>query len=84
MTSSRALTRVTTRRLHHATGGGLITRTVLPGATGPAPAPFTLEPEEARSSLSRLDDLEATWVLPGHGPAWNGGVPEALRLIRAA
>jgi hypothetical protein len=28
--------------------------------------------------------VDATWVLPGHGPAWDGGVPEAVRLIRAA
>ncbi len=64
-------------------GDTMTTRNVLTGATGPAPAPFTLEPEVARSSLTRLDDVDATWVLPGHGPAWGGGVPEALRLIRA-
>lgn len=65
-------------------GDCMTTRNVLTGATGPAPAPFTLKPEQARSSLSRLDDVEATWVLPGHGPAWEGGLPEALRRIRAA
>jgi glyoxylase-like metal-dependent hydrolase (beta-lactamase superfamily II) len=65
-------------------GDALTTRNVLTGATGPKPAPFTLEPQQALTSLDRLDEVPATWVLPGHGPAWDGGVPEAVRLIRAA
>jgi glyoxylase-like metal-dependent hydrolase (beta-lactamase superfamily II) len=32
----------------------------------------------------RIEGVDATWVLPGHGPAWDGGVPEAARLIREA
>ncbi|MEC3994462.1 MBL fold metallo-hydrolase [Actinacidiphila sp. DG2A-62] len=65
-------------------GDAMTTRNVLTGATGPKPAPFTLEPGQALASLDRLDDADATWVLPGHGPAWDGGAPEALRLIREA
>ena len=38
----------------------------------------------ALASLAALDGLSAGWALPGHGDAWTGGVPEALRLIRAA
>ena len=63
-------------------GDTFTTRNVLTGATGPKPAPFTLEPGQAIASLDKLGDVDATWVLPGHGPAWDGGAPEAVRLIR--
>ena len=63
-------------------GDALTTRNVLTGATGPEPAPFTLDPDQAVAGLSRLDDISATWVLPGHGPAWNHGVTEALGRVR--
>ncbi len=65
-------------------GDGMTTRNVLTGASGPRPAPFTLQPAEAIASLDRIEAIDATWVLPGHGPAWDGGVPEAVRLIRDA
>jgi glyoxylase-like metal-dependent hydrolase (beta-lactamase superfamily II) len=65
-------------------GDTMTTRNVLTGVTGPKPAPFTLQPAEAIASLDRVSDVDATWVLPGHGPAWNGGVAEAVRLIREA
>ena len=65
-------------------GDTMTTRNVLTGVTGPKPAPFTLEPAQAIASLDRLDQVDATWMLPGHGPAWDGGTPEALRLIREA
>jgi glyoxylase-like metal-dependent hydrolase (beta-lactamase superfamily II) len=65
-------------------GDTMTTRNVLTGVTGPKPAPFTLQREQAVASLDRIDGVDATWVLPGHGPAWDGGVPEAVRLIREA
>ena len=65
-------------------GDTMTTRNVLTGATGPKPAPFTLEPKQAMSSLARLGELDATWVLPGHGPAWDGGASEAVRLTLEA
>jgi glyoxylase-like metal-dependent hydrolase (beta-lactamase superfamily II) len=65
-------------------GDTMTTRNVLTGVTGPKPAPFTLEPGQALASLDRLVGVDATWVLPGHGTAWDGGVPEAVRLIREA
>jgi glyoxylase-like metal-dependent hydrolase (beta-lactamase superfamily II) len=65
-------------------GDTMTTRNVLTGVTGPKPAPFTLKPEQAVASLDRIEGVDATWLLPGHGPAWNGGVPEAVRLIREA
>ena len=65
-------------------GDTMTTRSVLTGATGPRPAPFTLQPEQAMTSLAQISDVDATWVLPGHGPAWDGGVAEAVRLTREA
>lgn len=65
-------------------GDALTTRHVLTGATGPGPAPFTDDPAEALASLDHLAGIDATWVLPGHGAPWSGGVAEASRLIRAA
>jgi glyoxylase-like metal-dependent hydrolase (beta-lactamase superfamily II) len=65
-------------------GDTMTTRNVLTGVTGPKPAPFTLEPQQAVASLDRIEAVDATWILPGHGPAWSGGVTEAVRLIRDA
>jgi glyoxylase-like metal-dependent hydrolase (beta-lactamase superfamily II) len=65
-------------------GDALTTGHVLTGATGPRPAPFTLEPAQALESLSRIEALPARWVLPGHGAPWSGGAAEAIRLVRAA
>ncbi len=63
-------------------GDAMATRNVLTGATGPKPAPFTLQPGEAIDSLDRIESIDATWVLPGHGPAWDEGLAEAIRLTR--
>jgi len=65
-------------------GDAMTTRNVLTGVKGPKPAPFTLDPDQARESIDRIAGVDATWVLPGHGPAWDGGVPEAVRRIREA
>ncbi|MET8350287.1 MULTISPECIES: MBL fold metallo-hydrolase [unclassified Micromonospora] len=64
-------------------GDALTTRHVLTGLQGPQPAPFTDDPALALASLARIEDLPATWILPGHGTPWNGGVREAVRRIRA-
>ena len=65
-------------------GDALTTRHVLTGEQGPQPAPFTDDPHEAIASLQRLVGLGATWVLPGHGTPWNGGVDEAVREVTQA
>jgi glyoxylase-like metal-dependent hydrolase (beta-lactamase superfamily II) len=65
-------------------GDAMTTRSVTTGIAGPALGPFTVDPAKAVASLDALDGLSASWVLPGHGDAWTGGLPEALRLIRAA
>jgi glyoxylase-like metal-dependent hydrolase (beta-lactamase superfamily II) len=65
-------------------GDALTTRHVLTGVEGPQPAPFTLDSKKALASLSRLETLDVDWVLPGHGPPWNEGVGELVRLVREA
>ncbi|WP_030489193.1 MBL fold metallo-hydrolase [Micromonospora chokoriensis] len=65
-------------------GDALTTRHVLTGRPGPQPAPFTDDPTLALASLTRIEDLGATWILPGHGAPWNEGAAEAVRRIRAA
>ena len=64
-------------------GDALTTGHVLTGASGPRPAPFTMDPSAALASLARLEATGATWVLPGHGAPWSGGIAEAVRLVRA-
>jgi len=65
-------------------GDALTTRHVTTGQVGPAPAPFTDEPDRALASLDALVETGATWVLPGHGAPWNGGVAAAVAAVRAA
>lgn len=65
-------------------GDTITTRNVLTGVTGPQPAPFTLQPDVAMASLDAVEALDATWVLPGHGPVWEGGAATAVRRVREA
>ncbi|PKQ18442.1 MAG: MBL fold metallo-hydrolase [Actinobacteria bacterium HGW-Actinobacteria-8] len=64
-------------------GDALTTRHVLTGRTGPQPAPFTDEPDEALASLARLAAVEASWVLPGHGAPWRANPGEVAAQVRA-
>ena len=65
-------------------GDAMTTRSVLTGRAGPGPAPFTLDPILAFASFERLDELDARWVLPGHGEPWGHGVHEAVKHYRSA
>ena len=65
-------------------GDGLTTRHVLTGKTGPQPAPFTDEPDEAIASLRAIVATGAKWVLPGHGAPWNSGVEAAVVAVESA
>jgi len=65
-------------------GDGLTTRHVLTGSSGPQPAPFTDDPEQALASLRLLLPTGAAWVLPGHGAPWRGGVAAAVEAAEAA
>jgi glyoxylase-like metal-dependent hydrolase (beta-lactamase superfamily II) len=40
------------------------------------------DPEQALTSLDRLEGLGAHTVLPGHGDPWSDGIDEAVRLAR--
>lgn len=65
-------------------GDALSTYAVTTGEAGPRIAPFTADRDTALASLSRIESLDATLVLPGHGDAFRGGVGEAVRLVREA
>jgi glyoxylase-like metal-dependent hydrolase (beta-lactamase superfamily II) len=65
-------------------GDAMTTRSVTTGIVRPALALLTVDPAKAVASLDALDGPSANWVLPGHGDPWTSGLPEALRLIRAA
>lgn len=65
-------------------GDAMTTRHVLTGSDGPQPAPFTLDPEEAIASLEKWREIDARWVLPGHGHPWDGGVDAAIDAVLQA
>lgn len=65
-------------------GDALCTYSVTRGVDGPQIAPFSADPDEALTSLAKLEDIEAAWVLPGHGDAWTEGVGPALAAVRKA
>ncbi|GAA1949588.1 MBL fold metallo-hydrolase [Microbacterium deminutum] len=65
-------------------GDALTTRHVLTGRTGGQPAPFTDEPSLALESLARIEDIDASWVLPGHGTPWHGSPRDLVAAVRSA
>lgn len=65
-------------------GDAMTTRHVLTGVEGPQPAPFTLDQDQAMASLRGWSDIEARWVLPGHGYPWDEGVEKAVSAIETA
>ncbi len=64
-------------------GDTLSTLAVTSGRVGPQVAAFSADPDEALASLSRIEDIEADWVLPGHGAPWTGGVGAAVAAARS-
>ena len=64
-------------------GDAFATYSVTDGQGGPRIAPFTADREQAVESLSRLADVTARLVLPGHGQPWTEGMAEAVRRVRA-
>ena len=65
-------------------GDALNTYAVTSGRSGPQLSPFNLDRAGALDSLARLEPIEATHVLPGHGVPWSGGLGEAVARARAA
>ncbi len=65
-------------------GDAFVTLNVMSGSTGPQLfRNFNADNRQALESLRRLDGIEASLVLPGHGEAWTAGLAEALGLVRA-
>ena len=64
-------------------GDSLNTLAVTNGRTGPRLSPFNHDRAQALESLRRLEPVEATHVLPGHGAAWHLGVRAAVEAVRA-
>ena len=65
-------------------GDALATYAVTTGKKGPQVAPFTADATQAVESLSRIEGVEAKFVLPGHGDAWTEGTHEAVARVRQA
>jgi len=66
-------------------GDALVTRNPYTGATGPqiVSGAATKDSDQALRSLGRLEQLEASLLLPGHGEPWTQGAGEAARQARA-
>ncbi len=65
-------------------GDAFSTYAVTTGDRGPRIAPFTADPAQAVESLERLEGLDASLALPGHGEVWTLGIDEAVRQVRDA
>ena len=63
-------------------GDALNTYSVATGWHGPQLSPFNADRAQALDSLSRLEDVPATFVLPGHGAAWHQGSRAAVKEAR--
>lgn len=67
-------------------GDGMATMDLLGSRTGPQrmnPV-FDLDSEMALRSLDRLDGVEASLILPGHGKPFHGSTSEAVEKVRAS
>lgn len=62
----------------------LVTVDLLSGKPGPAVAPdfVNSNSRQALDSLSAIEAVDASVMLPGHGEPWRSGVREAVRLAR--
>lgn len=67
-----------------ATGDALVTGHPVTGVLRPHLLPdfFTHDPMRAEQTLDDLAALDASTVLPGHGPAWTGPVSRAVEIAR--
>lgn len=66
-------------------GDALVTRDPVTGATGPRLPHDVLasDPEQARTSLATIADLDAGLVLGGHGEPWSGSAKAAAEQAQA-
>jgi glyoxylase-like metal-dependent hydrolase (beta-lactamase superfamily II) len=63
-------------------GDALATDAVISQRHGPQVCPFAADPDLALASLANIEELEAHWMLPGHGSPWTGGVAAAVAAAR--
>ena len=63
-------------------GDALATDAVITQRRGPQVCPFATDPDEALASLANLEQVEARWLLPGHGEPWTDGVAAAVATAR--
>jgi glyoxylase-like metal-dependent hydrolase (beta-lactamase superfamily II) len=49
---------------------------------GPQICPFAADPDEALASLANIEQIEARWLLPGHGSPWTDGTAAAVAAAR--
>jgi glyoxylase-like metal-dependent hydrolase (beta-lactamase superfamily II) len=63
-------------------GDAFATYAVTTGERGPRVAPFTADAAQAVASLTRIEGLEASILLPGHGDPFTGSPAEAAKLVR--
>ncbi len=63
-------------------GDALATDAVISQRRGPQVCPFAADPDEALASLASIEELEAHWLLPGHGEPWTDGVAAAVAAAR--
>lgn len=65
-------------------GDALATDAVITERHGPQVCPFAADPDQALASLASIEELEAHWLLPGHGEPWTDGVAAAVAAAREA
>jgi glyoxylase-like metal-dependent hydrolase (beta-lactamase superfamily II) len=63
-------------------GDALATDAVISERHGPQICPFAADPDDALASLANIEQLEAHWLLPGHGSPWTDGVAAAVVAAR--
>lgn len=63
-------------------GDAFATLNVVSGKVGPQIAPFSSDIPRAIESLARIEALDVSLALPGHGEPWTSGVGDAVRSIR--
>jgi glyoxylase-like metal-dependent hydrolase (beta-lactamase superfamily II) len=65
-------------------GDALCTYAVTTGRRGPRIAPFSADPDLALANLTKIEGIDASVLLPGHGDAWLAGTAAAVRSVRSA
>lgn len=63
-------------------GDALVTDAVINDRHGPQICPFAADPDAALASLANIEQIEAHWLLPGHGRPWTDGVAAAVVAAR--